>query len=87
MQVVLFNQYLDTTGVPTTIEYHKLILEIEVSKEKKNTLNMFPIPLNLKASLSSCYIFQDFKNGIVDTAFIPKHEKELAEVSLNWCSL
>ncbi|KAF9615485.1 hypothetical protein IFM89_023854 [Coptis chinensis] len=38
------------TGVPTTIEYHKLILEIE-----------------------------DFKNGKVDTAFIPKHEKELAE--------
>ncbi|KAI3498028.1 hypothetical protein L1887_33728 [Cichorium endivia] len=38
------------TGVPTTIEYHKLILEIE-----------------------------DFKNGIVDTAFIPKHEEELAE--------
>ncbi|KAF8407362.1 hypothetical protein HHK36_006490 [Tetracentron sinense] len=38
------------TGVPTTIEYHKLILDIE-----------------------------DFKNGKVDTAFIPKHEKELAE--------
>ncbi|CAI9278844.1 unnamed protein product [Lactuca saligna] len=38
------------TGVPTTIEYHKLILEIE-----------------------------DFKNGKVDTAFIPKHEEELAE--------
>ncbi|XP_050373066.1 biotin carboxylase 1, chloroplastic [Argentina anserina] len=37
------------TGVPTTIEYHKLILEIE-----------------------------DFKNGKVDTAFIPKHEEELA---------
>ncbi|KAG6771494.1 hypothetical protein POTOM_022862 [Populus tomentosa] len=37
------------TGVPTTIDYHKLILEIE-----------------------------DFKNGNVDTAFIPKHEKELA---------
>ncbi|GFZ02556.1 acetyl Co-enzyme a carboxylase biotin carboxylase subunit [Actinidia rufa] len=39
------------TGVPTTIDYHKLILEIE-----------------------------DFKNGKVDTAFIPKHEEELAEV-------
>ncbi|KAD7116778.1 hypothetical protein E3N88_04046 [Mikania micrantha] len=39
------------TGVPTTIEYHKLILDIE-----------------------------DFKNGKVDTAFIPKHEDELAEV-------
>ncbi|CAN6908277.1 unnamed protein product [Brassica oleracea] len=38
------------TGVPTTIEYHKLILEVE-----------------------------DFKNGKVDTAFIPKHEEELAE--------
>ncbi|PSS24398.1 Biotin carboxylase [Actinidia chinensis var. chinensis] len=38
------------TGVPTTIEYHKLILDIE-----------------------------DFKNGKVDTAFIPKHEEELAE--------
>ncbi|XP_060167984.1 uncharacterized protein LOC132598862 isoform X3 [Lycium barbarum] len=38
------------TGVPTTIEYHKLILDIE----------------------------QDFKNGKVDTAFIPKHEEELA---------
>ncbi|KAL1568743.1 biotin carboxylase 2, chloroplastic-like [Salvia divinorum] len=38
------------TGVPTTIEYHKLALEIE-----------------------------DFKNGKVDTAFIPKHEQELAE--------
>ncbi|KAK6941217.1 Biotin carboxylase-like, N-terminal domain [Dillenia turbinata] len=37
------------TGVPTTIEYHKLILEVE-----------------------------DFKNGKVDTAFIPKHEHELA---------
>ncbi|XP_060167983.1 uncharacterized protein LOC132598862 isoform X2 [Lycium barbarum] len=37
------------TGVPTTIEYHKLILDIE-----------------------------DFKNGKVDTAFIPKHEEELA---------
>ncbi|KAL8100613.1 biotin carboxylase 1, chloroplastic [Apium graveolens] len=36
-------------GVPTTIEYHKLILEVE-----------------------------DFKNGKVDTAFIPKHEDELA---------
>ncbi|KAJ0030864.1 hypothetical protein Pint_13887 [Pistacia integerrima] len=36
------------TGVPTTIEYHKLILDVE-----------------------------DFKNGIVDTAFIPKHEEEL----------
>ncbi|CAB4261429.1 unnamed protein product [Prunus armeniaca] len=39
------------TGVPTTIEYHKLILDIE-----------------------------DFKNGKVDTAFIPKHEEELAAV-------
>ncbi|KAK9097679.1 hypothetical protein Syun_024724 [Stephania yunnanensis] len=38
------------TGVPTTIEYHKLILDIE-----------------------------DFRNGNVDTAFIPKHESELAE--------
>ncbi|XP_031374626.1 biotin carboxylase 2, chloroplastic [Punica granatum] len=38
------------TGVPTTIEYHKLILDIE-----------------------------DFKNGKVDTAFIPKHEEELRE--------
>ncbi|KAG5556370.1 hypothetical protein RHGRI_006838 [Rhododendron griersonianum] len=37
------------TGIPTTIEYHKLILEVE-----------------------------DFKNGKVDTAFIPKHEEELA---------
>ncbi|GER51846.1 biotin carboxylase [Striga asiatica] len=37
------------TGVPTTIDYHKLILDIE-----------------------------DFKNGKVDTAFIPKHEQELA---------
>ncbi|KAG5242912.1 BIOTIN CARBOXYLASE CHLOROPLASTIC [Salix purpurea] len=37
------------TGVPTTIDYHKLILEIE-----------------------------DFKNGKVDTSFIPKHEQELA---------
>ncbi|GAB2214029.1 hypothetical protein Droror1_Dr00018361 [Drosera rotundifolia] len=36
-------------GVPTTIEYHKLILDVE-----------------------------DFKNGKVDTAFIPKHEEELA---------
>ncbi|KAK6936748.1 Carbamoyl-phosphate synthetase large subunit-like, ATP-binding domain [Dillenia turbinata] len=36
-------------GVPTTIEYHKLILDVE-----------------------------DFKNGKVDTAFIPKHEHELA---------
>ncbi|KAL6543938.1 hypothetical protein OROGR_010435 [Orobanche gracilis] len=37
------------TGVPTTIDYHKIILDIE-----------------------------DFKNGKVDTAFIPKHEQELA---------
>ncbi|XP_058732170.1 biotin carboxylase 2, chloroplastic [Vicia villosa] len=37
------------TGVPTTIDYHKLILDT-----------------------------QDFKNGKVDTAFIPKHEEELA---------
>ncbi|WOL17220.1 hypothetical protein Cni_G26009 [Canna indica] len=37
------------TGVPTTIEYHKLILDIE-----------------------------DFRKGKVDTAFIPKHEAELA---------
>ncbi|NP_001290488.1 biotin carboxylase 2, chloroplastic [Elaeis guineensis] len=36
------------TGIPTTIEYHKLILDIE-----------------------------DFRNGKVDTAFIPKHEKDL----------
>ncbi|KAJ8621371.1 hypothetical protein MRB53_029900 [Persea americana] len=38
------------TGIPTTIEYHKLILDIE-----------------------------DFRNGKIDTAFIPKHEKELTE--------
>ncbi|EOA19087.1 hypothetical protein CARUB_v10007754mg [Capsella rubella] len=38
------------TGVPTTINYHKLILDVE-----------------------------DFKNGNVDTAFIVKHEEELAE--------
>nr|DAD29567.1 TPA_asm: hypothetical protein HUJ06_031035 [Nelumbo nucifera] len=37
------------TGVPTTIDYHKLILDIE-----------------------------DFRNGKVDTAFIPKHEEELS---------
>lgn len=37
------------TGVPTTIDYHKLILDVE-----------------------------DFRNGKVDTAFIPKHEDELA---------
>eukprot|EP01018_Ginkgo_biloba_P014856 Gb_20361 [translate_table: standard] len=37
------------TGIPTTIEYHKLILDI-----------------------------QDFKDGKIDTAFIPKHEEELA---------
>ncbi|XP_020527064.1 biotin carboxylase 1, chloroplastic isoform X2 [Amborella trichopoda] len=37
------------TGIPTTIDYHKLILEIE-----------------------------DFKDGKIDTAFIPKHETELA---------
>lgn len=36
-------------GVPTTIDYHKLILET-----------------------------QDFKDGKIDTAFIPKHEEELA---------
>lgn len=40
------------TGIPTTIDYHKLILEVE-----------------------------DFKNGKVDTAFIPKHEKELVKVT------
>eukprot|EP00850_Spirogloea_muscicola_P002441 SM000009S23570 [mRNA] locus=s9:805186:809977:+ [translate_table: standard] len=37
------------TGIPTTIDYHKLILDI-----------------------------QDFKDGKVDTAFIPKHEEELS---------
>ncbi|KAH7283347.1 hypothetical protein KP509_34G002700 [Ceratopteris richardii] len=37
------------TGIPTTIDYHKLILQIK-----------------------------DFKDGKVDTAFIPKHEEELA---------
>ncbi|KAL2621613.1 hypothetical protein R1flu_001818 [Riccia fluitans] len=37
------------TGIPTTLDYHKLILEV-----------------------------QDFKDGKVDTAFIPKHEEELA---------
>nr|BBG67103.1 acetyl-CoA carboxylase biotin carboxylase subunit [Gnetum ula] len=37
------------TGIPTTIDYHKLILDI-----------------------------QDFKDGKVDTAFIPKHDEELA---------
>lgn len=36
-------------GIPTTIDYHKLILDI-----------------------------QDFKDGKVDTAFIPKHEEELS---------
>jgi acetyl-CoA carboxylase biotin carboxylase subunit len=36
------------TGIPTTIDYHKLILDI-----------------------------QDFKDGNVDTAFIPKHEDDL----------
>lgn len=36
------------TGVPTTIDYHKLILDV-----------------------------QDFKDGKVDTAFIPKHEDDL----------
>ncbi|KAH9314693.1 hypothetical protein KI387_023320 [Taxus chinensis] len=40
------------TGIPTTIDYHKLILDI-----------------------------QDFKDGKIDTAFIPKHEYELAAVS------
>ncbi|KAG0475090.1 hypothetical protein HPP92_014776 [Vanilla planifolia] len=40
------------TGVPTTIEYHKLILDVENAGLQK---------------------------GKVDTAFIPKHEKELAE--------
>lgn len=29
---------------------------------------------------------QDFKNGKVDTAFIPKHEDELAPVS-NWIDI
>lgn len=38
----------DTSGIPTTLDYHKLILDI-----------------------------QDFKDGKVDTAFIPKHEEEL----------
>lgn len=38
------------TGIPTTIDYHKLILQI-----------------------------QDFKDGKIDTAFIPKHEEELAD--------
>ncbi|KAK1268850.1 hypothetical protein QJS04_geneDACA014003 [Acorus gramineus] len=36
-------------GIPTTIDYHKLILDVE-----------------------------DFRNGKIDTAFIPKHENELA---------
>ncbi|RVW88821.1 Biotin carboxylase 1, chloroplastic [Vitis vinifera] len=42
--------------VPTTIDYHKLILDIEVGK----------------------VLILDFRNGKVDTAFIPKHEEELA---------
>uniref|UniRef100_A0A0D6QUQ2 Biotin carboxylase n=2 Tax=Spermatophyta TaxID=58024 RepID=A0A0D6QUQ2_ARACU len=40
------------TGIPTTIDYHKLILNV-----------------------------QDFKDGKIDTAFIPKHEEELAAPS------
>lgn len=28
-------------------------------------------------------MLQDFKNGKVDTAFIPKHEKELAAVRIS----
>ncbi|KAJ7299811.1 hypothetical protein O6H91_Y147900 [Diphasiastrum complanatum] len=40
------------TGIPTTIDYHKLILDVE-----------------------------DFKNGKVDTAFIPKHEVDLVAPS------
>ncbi|KAF6163733.1 hypothetical protein GIB67_018955 [Kingdonia uniflora] len=46
---ILAAMNLDRTGIPTTIEYHKLILDTE-----------------------------DFRNGKVDTAFIPKHEAELA---------
>jgi len=46
--------FLVSSGVPTTINYHKLILDVE-----------------------------DFKNGKVDTAFIVKHEEELAEVNSN----
>ena len=34
-----------------------------------------------------CCVMQDFRNGKVDTAFIPKHEQELAEVSENFVSL
>lgn len=41
------------TGIPTTIDYHKIILDVE-----------------------------DFKLGNVDTAFIPKHEKELVKPSV-----
>lgn len=29
------------------------------------------------------FMLQDFKNGKVDTAFIPKHEKELAAVRIS----
>jgi acetyl-CoA carboxylase biotin carboxylase subunit len=47
MQRALSDTVID--GVPTTIDYHKLILDIK-----------------------------DFKNGKVDTAFIPKHEDELS---------
>ncbi|KAG6513062.1 hypothetical protein ZIOFF_023369 [Zingiber officinale] len=58
------------TGIPTTIDYHKLILEIETFIQ--------PLALNYLCMLLNP---QDFKKGKVDTAFIPKHEQELAVVS------
>ncbi|CAL9109493.1 unnamed protein product, partial [Musa acuminata var. zebrina] len=58
------------TGVPTTIEYHKLILDVQ----------KFLVPDS--SHLCMFMETQDFRNGKVDTAFIPKHENELAAVSI-----
>lgn len=74
-----------SAGVPTTIEYHKLILDVQVGEQpppvfrprSKDRTNAppprLPPPLDL----------QDFRDGKVDTAFIPKHEEELAAVSVH----
>ena len=64
------------SGVPTTIDYHKLILDVEVGDggsyfRALGWLNWFFLGL-----------VQDFRAGKVDTAFIVKHEQELAGVSV-----
>lgn len=95
------------TGIPTTLDYHKLILEVQViiggralCTEEVTSLpycwhttfcwkhftflpQLLPRLLFYQGSRFHDFVcgLQDFKDGKVDTAFIPKHEEELAAVS------